>query len=310
MKQKADKPAIRSIAPWFGGKRTLAGRIVRELGPHRMYFEPFCGSMAVLMAKPVVGHETVNDLHADLINLAMVLASPRWGDLYDRLDRTLYHEDLFRLYKHTFMAREAPPPEDPGSVTDAHIERAYCYFIVSWMGRNGVSGTERVNYCMAIRWTPGGGGGGKRFRSATDSIAEWHRRLQNVVILRRDAFEIIPNIDDHPGCAIYVDPPYFSSGRSNGGGSRYLHNFDEAEHARLAEALGRFQKARIVVSYYEDPRVDGLYRPPKWTKRKVYGCKNLHVQNRRGAKRQVAPEVLLMNGPSYIKAKAKDSLFG
>ena len=37
---------IKALAPWFGGKRTLAPRIVAELGPHRAYWEPFCGSLA------------------------------------------------------------------------------------------------------------------------------------------------------------------------------------------------------------------------------------------------------------------------
>jgi len=61
---------IKAIAPWFGGKRNLAPRIVELLGKHRVYWEPFCGSMAVLMAKLPCVMETVNDLHADLINLA------------------------------------------------------------------------------------------------------------------------------------------------------------------------------------------------------------------------------------------------
>ena len=37
---------IRALAPWFGGKRTLAPAIVQQLGKHTQYFEPFCGSMA------------------------------------------------------------------------------------------------------------------------------------------------------------------------------------------------------------------------------------------------------------------------
>jgi len=50
---------IGALAPWFGGKRSMAADIVRELGPHTQYFEPFCGSMAVLMAKPPAQKETV-----------------------------------------------------------------------------------------------------------------------------------------------------------------------------------------------------------------------------------------------------------
>ncbi len=42
---------ITAIAPWFGGKRTLAPRIIEALGKHTAYWEPFCGSMAVLLAK-------------------------------------------------------------------------------------------------------------------------------------------------------------------------------------------------------------------------------------------------------------------
>ena len=68
-----DIPKIGAIAPWFGSKRSMAPIIVSELGPHSAYWEPFCGSMAVLMAKPPCIMETVNDLHADLINLAIPL---------------------------------------------------------------------------------------------------------------------------------------------------------------------------------------------------------------------------------------------
>ena len=42
---------IGAILPYFGGKRTLATEIVAELGRPRAYFEPFGGSLAVLMAK-------------------------------------------------------------------------------------------------------------------------------------------------------------------------------------------------------------------------------------------------------------------
>ena len=64
---------IKALAPWFGSKRNLAPEIVRELGKHRKYDEPFCGSAAVLLAKEPATCETVNDLHGDLINLARVV---------------------------------------------------------------------------------------------------------------------------------------------------------------------------------------------------------------------------------------------
>ena len=40
---------VTALAPWFGGKRTLAPKVIELLGEHRTYVEPFCGSMAVLL---------------------------------------------------------------------------------------------------------------------------------------------------------------------------------------------------------------------------------------------------------------------
>ena len=39
--QERMKAEITAIAPWFGGKRTLAPKIVQQLGKHTQYFEPF-----------------------------------------------------------------------------------------------------------------------------------------------------------------------------------------------------------------------------------------------------------------------------
>src|SRR5690606_30294106 len=88
---------ITAIAPWFGGKRTMAPAIVEELGRHTQYFEPFCGSMAVLFAKEPSPKETVNDLHSDLINLARVLQHPQAApELYERLQKVLFSEHFLR----------------------------------------------------------------------------------------------------------------------------------------------------------------------------------------------------------------------
>ena len=126
-----------------------------------------------------------------------------------------------------------------------------------------------------------------------------HQRLRKVFIVQEDAFEILGKITDVEGMAIYVDPPYLLSTRA--GGCRYLHEFTEEDHERLATVLLRFREARVVLSYYDDPRLAGMY--PGWTKRNCYRQKNLHVQNRRGVGNCTAPEVLLLNGPSYEKTK-------
>src|SRR5690606_23034898 len=143
------------------------------------------------------------------------------------------------------------PPEDPVS-----IERAYWYFLASWMSRNGVAGTARMGYCAAVRWTKNGGSPAVRFRHAVESIPAWHQRLRNVVILRRDGLEICERFEDDEDTAVYVDPPYIASSRSGYGGrsAKYKHEFRHDnplfgdDHERLRDILAGYKRARIVVS--------------------------------------------------------------
>lgn len=155
---------ITALAPWFGSKRTLAARIVEQLGDHSAYWEPFCGSMAVLLAKEPASMETVNDLHGDLVNLARVLqAEPLAVELYGRLSRTLIHEATFRAEASAWKAAGRLTASD-----QPDADRAYRFFLCSWMGINGVSGTDSYNQGFCARYTKNGGHaihGGRRIYS-------------------------------------------------------------------------------------------------------------------------------------------------
>ena len=305
-----DNMKIKSVAPWFGGKRTLAPRIVTELGKHTQYFEPFCGSMAVLFAKEPSQKETVNDLHGDLINLARVVADTKAAPiLYNRLQSALFSEGLLRDACHHLDDESAlslivshKEPNDPVA-----IERAYWYFLASWMARNGVAGTARLEYQAAVRWTNSGGSPTVRFSNALESLPAWHCRLRNVVILRRDGLSLCDRFEDSPKTAVYIDPPYHAATRSgfgsHGKGSKYKHEFEhsngmfgKSDHEQLASILRDYKSARIVVSYYDCAEVRKLYEG--WTFVDCTMNKQLHAQNGRGARKKEAPEVLIVNGPS------------
>lgn len=283
------KPTITAIVPYFGSKRRLAPVIVEALGKHSAYWEPFCGSMAVLLAKPPSGHETVNDLNGDLINLARIIQDRQRGAvLYRRLRRVLCDENI----RDELLV--APPTDDP-------IERAFRYFVISWLGRNGFCGTKGCDASsFAVRWTPSGGHGGQRFNSAVASIPAWRERMRRPLILQRDGFDVIENIADVPGVAIYCDPPYFQKD------AEYIHDFRDGgmfgdDHARLAAALARFKKARVVVSYYAHPRLAELYPQESWEIRDCTISKGLHNAGRRGSEIKYAPEVLICNQGGVAK---------
>lgn len=295
---------IRAIVPWFGSKRVLAPRIVEALGPHRAYWEPFCGSMAVLLAKPVCSQETVNDLHGDLVNLGLVIQHPELGpQLYRRLRRTLVHEELHRCSKAVCSTPGIWTPfrTDPMRLEKRDLDRAYWYFIASWLGRNGTIGTHNYNNNFCARYTVNGGIQGTRFASAVDSLPAWRRRMREVTILQKDGFELLGKIEDQAGVAIYCDPPYLRETRCPSGGfnrtsgsATYIHDFESEDHDRLAESLRRFRLARVVVSYYDHPRLAELY--PGWSKELIPVAKGMAVQGKRGSKKVEALEVLLVNG--------------
>lgn len=55
--------------PWFGGKSRCAAEIWRRFGNVDNYVEPFCGTMAVLLARPTPARlETVNDVDRYIAN--------------------------------------------------------------------------------------------------------------------------------------------------------------------------------------------------------------------------------------------------
>jgi DNA adenine methylase len=289
---------ISALAPWFGSKRNLAETIVEELGEHRVYWEPFCGSLAVLLAKPVVVMETANDLHGDLVNLARVLKAEDTAlDLYARLARLVFHEDLFREAAERYKARGNI---EAGEVPE--VDRAEDFMICSWFGRNGVAGTESYNQGFCVRYTANGGHAATRWLGVVDSIPAWHQRLRHVTILNRDAFAMLERVRDEAGTSIYCDPPYLTKG------ARYIHDFDGPDHRRLAEALRRFRHARVVVSYYDDPRLEGLY--PGWQRRRIDVTKSLANQNRRDQEGSIsAVEVLLVNGDRARGRERHGNLF-
>ena len=60
---------LKAPFPYFGGKSRIAAAVWQRLGDVPNYIEPFCGSCAVLLARPSAPRiETVNDMDPYLAN--------------------------------------------------------------------------------------------------------------------------------------------------------------------------------------------------------------------------------------------------
>ena len=156
---------ITALAGWFGGKRTLAAQIVAEFGAHKAYWEPFCGSMAILFNKPICRLETVNDLHRDVTHLARVVRDKTLG-------RELYERARLMCCSDEELATADTMIRGVDCNGELSVDRALAFLIVCWMGRSGECGlspTDRGR-SLCIRWGNTGGAPGTRWSAAVRSI--------------------------------------------------------------------------------------------------------------------------------------------
>lgn len=203
-----------------GSKWRIAPQIVDLLPPHRVYLEPFAGSLAVLFSKPPSSVETVNDIDGEITNLFRVL---RNHDTRQRLVEAVEftpwaEEELFETCK---------PVEDLDVV-----ERARRLVVRSHMNMGSrLIGVPHFAYAKAAS----GGSSAKTWATLPSRIRVAGERLSGVQVLRRDALEVI-EAHASPEVCIYADPPYPHSTRP-GAGKLYRHEMDDEDHEELLVAL-------------------------------------------------------------------------
>ncbi|WP_157253137.1 DNA adenine methylase [Nonomuraea typhae] len=225
---------------YYGSKQTLADRIVALLPAHEHYVEPFAGSLAVLLAKPVSRMETVNDLDQDL----MVW----WRMLRDQ-PREL--ERVCALTPHSRADYEHAQNADLGSLRD--LERARLVWVRLTQGR---AGTMRDTGWRHFQTYGGSSSGMPRYlQGYVSRFAPVAARLQGVSLECRPALDVIAAYGRHADVLLYADPPYLASTRER----NYRHEMGaEKDHRELADALAAC-KAAVVLSGYHSELYDALY---------------------------------------------------
>lgn len=229
---------------YYGGKTSIAARIVDVLPQHKHYVEPFAGSLAVLLAKPRSHFETVNDLDGDLVMFWRVLR-----------DRGPELATACALTPHSRTEHAASFDLD----VDDDIERARRVWVRLSQGRGGLRRTGWRFYRDAARAT---GSIPWTLNAYVTRMLEATERLAGVSLECRPALRLIEEYGQHPNVLLYIDPPYLGTTRAPG--NNYMHELrTEAEHRELAEAL-RGCSASVVLSGYPSHLYDDLY--DGWTR--------------------------------------------
>lgn len=229
------RPAV-PVAPYFGGKRNLASRVIERLAvvPHLTYAEPFIGMGGVFLRRPFKARsEVVNDISKDVVTLFRVLQRHYAAFI-----------EFLRWHVQARSEFERMMAENPDTLTD--IERAARFLYLQRMafggklvGRNfGVASDGRASRFDVTR-----------IGAILEAV---HDRLAGVVIERMPWADFIPRYD-REGTLFYLDPPYFGHEGDYGAGV-----FAPADFEVMAGLLGRID-GRFILSLNDHPEVRRMF---------------------------------------------------
>ncbi len=240
---------MRKAIKIHGGQRYMAAHIIEKMPPHVHYVEPFFGAGEVLFRKNPEGiSEVVNDIDKDLMNFWRVLQGQNSFQEFTRLcETTPFSEPDWNDADLEFTER--PEPDENVSSPPVRAWRFFVHARMSMAGRRKSFTPltrKRVRRAMnaeASAWL-----------SAIDGLPAVHERLKRVVILCKDAREVIRQ-QDGPDTLFYLDPPFYPETRT--APDVYVHEMTPAQHENLLKQILEI-KGKVLLSGYRNSLYDDL----------------------------------------------------
>lgn len=226
---------VRPPAPYIGGKKQLAGRLVKMINarPHQVYAEVFVGMGGVFFrrnSRPKC--EVIND----------------WSEDVSTFFRVIQHHyvafmDMLRWQVSSRAGFEKLRALDPASLTD--LQRSARFLYLQRLAFGGK--VDSRHFGVAVN-------GPARFdvSKVGPMIEAVHERLAGVVIERLRWADFITRYD-RPGTLFYLDPPYYGS---EGDYGRDL--FDRSQFELMAQKL-RDVRGRFILSLNDHPEVRAIF---------------------------------------------------
>lgn len=218
----------RPFIKWAGGKGQLLRVINNNLPAHfNRYIEPFVGSGAVLFdilnTRQDVEHLVINDINTDLINTYTSIrdnCAEMLAQLSILQDRYVTANEAERNHIY-YEIRDAYNRREADPVTQS------CYFI--FLNRTCFNGLYRVN-ANNLYNVPHGRYANPKICDE-DNLQQVSNALHNVEVRNGD-YELLEDMI-HPGCFVYLDPPYKPISETSTFNSYSAAKFDDNEQIRL-----------------------------------------------------------------------------
>ncbi len=254
---------------YYGGKQTLASKIVQLIPDHNLYCEPFAGGAAVFFAKEKQPHEVevLNDTNQELVNFYRVIQSD-FVSLEKEVRISLHSRRLFTdskvIYNNPHMFSE--------------LKRAWAVWVLANEGFSSMLdaswGYDKKRNCTS-----------KKIANKRDSFTEeFAYRLQNVQLECTDALRII-NSRDSEKSFFYIDPPYYNSDCG------HYDGYTKEDFELLLNALSNIN-GKFILSSYPSDVLTKYMKEYKWDQLII---ENLNVSVNRGCNGKKKTEVLTAN---------------
>lgn len=245
------------VAPYIGGKRNLAKKIIARIDdiPHQTYAEPFVGMGGVFLRRTRIPQsEVINDFSLDVITFFRILQR--------------HYAAFMEMMKFQITSRrefERLVDTDPATLTD--MERA-------------------ARFLYLRRTAFGGKVSGKNFGVSADRpgrfdmnklgpmLDDLHSRLSGVVIECLSFEQFIPKYD-RPETLFYLDPPYYGNEKDYGKDAFRRDDFElladllKAIKGRFILSLNDRPEVRDIFSAFEIEAVETTYTIAKANSKKV-----------------------------------------
>lgn len=246
--KKSKKP--RGLVKYPGSKNLLAKWIISHFPKFRdSQIDAMGGSGAITLAtEPSFRLLVYNDLNLDLTHLFRMIRD---------YPEEMYHKIYFTLWTAESLELATQPTEDP-------IERAYRFYCRLWMAFYPFDDPPSFRRQKKVFRDKNGspmGIAAHHWGRKPDQIFPAAERLRKVQIEQMDVIKLIGQYDNERAL-FYVDPPYTKGERvrKNHYGD---HEFGEAAHIALADALNGIA-GMAVVSGYQSDLYHELYEKNGW----------------------------------------------
>ncbi|MET3665917.1 DNA adenine methylase [Caulobacter sp. 1776] len=226
---------VRPVAPYIGGKRNLAKRLVAliETFPHLTYAEPFVGMGGIFLRRGLKPQaEVINDWSRDVSNFYRILQVHFVAFL-----------DMLRFQITTRAEFERLVAVDPDTLTDLQRAARFLY-----LQRTAFGGKVDGRNFGVSRHRPGR----IDVTRLQGELEALHERMAAVTVERLPWRAFVERYDT-AHTLFYLDPPYYGCEDDYGAGM-----FARSEFEEMAQVLGRLQ-GRFVLSINDRPEVREIF---------------------------------------------------